>query len=573
MRFVRLLLCMFVVAACGDNKPNPGQQDAGIDAPVDAPDVDAPVDAPDLPPAGIAEARATADGTGLDLAIQHVVVTYLKPELGNVTNDPAGFTIQRDPDGPALFVSVDPATLDPVPEVGDVVSFTITTMGTVGLQRRAQEIADYTRISQGANVAGLSQDVSAAIDLVTAVDNYDSELLNVTGTLATAFAASGSGFRRSQLDTAGISGEPNLQLRAPITLIDATDMVEGCTITVSNVPMSRFNAQAQIVVFAASDFTLSNCPAPVVESAAAISATQVRVTFSRNIDPASVTADGSQFTFDNGLVASAASVSGKTVTVTTNAQTPRDAYTVTVASTVTDLQGSGVAAPNSATFIGFVTPAVVRINEVNANIAQGCDLVELRVVSGGSMNGLRLTERTGGAGILNFTFPDFDVLTNAIIVVHLNATSATCNPNNATQETVTPLDQPALTFSGNFDTAFDFWIPVSGLVATTNVLILRNSANDIVDAVFLTNGTTAPAAATLTAAATVGAANQWDPAQAAYDANFHDVAVPGLGATGTTASGTSIQRLDNTDDNNRQDWTAAPAASSFGLLNPDQTPF
>ncbi len=45
-------------------------------------------------PDGIGPARATADGAGLDLPIRNVVVTYLKPQIGSTTNDPAGFTIQ-----------------------------------------------------------------------------------------------------------------------------------------------------------------------------------------------------------------------------------------------------------------------------------------------------------------------------------------------------------------------------------------------------------------------------------------------------------------------------------------------
>lgn len=578
MRIVQLMPVMLVLAGCGDNKPGV-QRDAGVDPTVDAPNLDAPPDGGDDSD-GIAEARAAADGSGLDLPIRNVIVTYIKPQIGNPTNDPAGFTIQVAQTGPALFVTVDPATLTPPPEVGDVVSFTITTMGTVGMQRRAQAITDYTRVSQGADVEALVQDISAATDITSAIDNYDSELVRITGTIAQDFGFSGSGFQRAQIDTAGITGDANLQIRAPETLVAAVDMANTCTITATG-PMGRFNAQAQIGVYAAADFMLSGCPAPVVTGAVASSSTQVVVTFSRNILASSVEADGSQFTFDNGLVASAATVSGRTVTVTTSAQAANAAFTLTVANTVTDLQGTAVGTPNTATFAGFVTPAVVRINEVNGNIGgtspNQCDLIELRVVSGGSMKDFRLQERNGNGASneLSFTFPDFTVATNDIIVVHLDATSAVCNPDGATQETGTVTDQPAAMFGGNYDTAFDFWSDDNGLTATDNVITLFDAANSIIDAVFLVNGATGNVAtATETAAAAVGAANQWDPALPSYlDDVFRMHAVPGLDATGNTASGDSIQRIDDTDDNNVGDWTTAPAASSFGVLNAGQTPF
>ena len=561
------LPCLLIIAACGDNSKAPLTPDA---QPPDAmPDA--------MIPDGIAAARAVADGTGLDLPIRNVTVTYLKPQLGSMTNDPAGFTIQASRTGPALFVAVDPATLTPPPGVGDVVRFQITAMGTVGMQRRAQAITGYARVSTGADVGALAQDLSTATDLVTMIDAYDSELVTVTGTIAEGFAAAGQGFQSATLTTAGVSGDMNLKLRAPATLIDSLDMVMGCQIVAARVPMGRFNAQAQLGVFRPGDFTMSGCPAPVVASAVALSATSMRITFSRNILPSSVAANGSQFTFDNGLTATAATVSGRTVTVTTSAQAVGATYAVTVASSVTDLLGKPVGAPSSATFTAFAPPAVVRINEVNANIASGCDLIELRVVAGGSMTGFKLQERTGGSGELALTFPALIVQTNDFVVVHLNSGSTTCNPNGATQETTSTTGQPAAMFAGNFDTAYDIWNVDAGLTATDNVFTLFDATSAIIDAVFISDdpAATATAAATETAAAAVGAANQWSPALATYiDAVFRMHAADDLNATGTSASGTSIQRLDNTDDNDKADWTTgAGAASTWGALNAGQTAF
>jgi len=529
---------------------------------------------------GIAAARAAADGTGLSLAIHGVTITYLKPLIAgaSATNDPAGFTIQAQKLGPALFVSVDAAMLTPPAAVGDVVDFTITTKATVSMQPRATALTGYTRTSTGANVAALAQNITAATDVVTAVDGYDSRLVTVTGTLFQTFVGRGAGFQGSGINTTGITGDSNYQLRAPQALVDAIDMAQNCQITATNVPMGRFGAQAQIGVFVASDFTLTGCPAPTVVSAAALSPTSLKITFSRNIDAYYVLPNGSQFTFDNGLTASTAVVSGRTVTLTTSAQAIGTTYLVTVANTVVDLQGSPVAAPGAASFPGFVTPAVVRINEVNANITGGCDLIELRVIADGSMTGFTVKERSGvvANAELAFVFPVFLVHKNDLVVIHMNSTFATCNPNGATQEVLTVTDQPVAQFAGNFDTAFDFWSTDAGLVATSNVFTISDVAGSIIDAVFATEPTvtTATAAATLTAAGTVGAASQWSPAQATYtDTTFRVAAVPGLGTTGTTATGTSIQRLSDADNNTAADWTTVPAASSWGALNAGQTLF
>jgi len=168
---------------------------------------------------------------------------------------------------------------------------------------------------------------------------------------------------------------------------------------------------------------------------------------------------------------------------------------------------------------------------------------------------------------------------NDLIVVHMNAGSqaapTTCNPNHATQETATPSDQAAAAFAGNFDTAFDFWASDAGLTATNNVFALHDATGAIQDAVFVSDGsTTAVAAATKAAAAIVGTASQWAPAQTTYtDAEFIAAAVVDLDATGTTAAGTSIQRLDDRDGNTKADWTSgAGAASTWGALNANQQP-
>jgi len=582
MRFA--LLVLFAAACGGGNTPSgildsqqpiPDGPTADGPGPVDGAADATPDTTPDTVPAdGIADAKGTADGSGLNLPIRLVVVTYLKPQIGSTTNDPAGFTIQREQTGLGLFVSVDPTTTTPALVVGDVVSFDITQMGTVGSQRRAQGITNLTRISQGTDVSTLSTDVSAATDLVAAVGDFDSRLVNVTGTAFEAFAGSGQGFQRAGINTAGITGDANLQFRAPVTLVDALDMVNTCTFALTNVPVGRFNAQTQLPAYVAGDATITNCPAPVVATAVATSATQVVLTFSRHIKPSSVNADGSDFTFTNGLTASAAVVDGKTVTLTTTTQVTGTTYDVTIANAA-DLQGTPVS--GGASFTAFVTLAKLRINEVNANIASGCDLIELRVTEGGSMAGFKITEREGKTGNseLTFTFPaGFTVAKNDFVIVHAAGNNNLCNLGTAANETTTKNGQLRATFGNNFDTAFDFYVTDNGLTATDNVFTLRDNTNAIIDAVFLSDNPAGNTTATGTeeAAALVGAASQWDPALAAYvNAVFHSNAVDDLNATGTTQAGGTIQRLSDQDTNNKADWTTGgTTAQTWGALNVGQ---
>ncbi|MCE9573409.1 MAG: hypothetical protein K8W52_09645, partial [Deltaproteobacteria bacterium] len=270
MRPLRSLACLaLVLAACGDDIGNPTSPDAPrvdgavidgavVDAatpdatvadarpadarPVDANTTDAPtfdariVDAaadamtvldaapdaaPDATPDAmidtsgeIATARATVDGSGLSLPIERAIVTYLKPAVGT---DPAGFTVQAQQQGPALFIAVDPTTLTPAPARGDTVTFTITDMGTLNGLREATAISGYARNATGVDVNTLSQDVSAATDLVSNLDNYESEIVDLNASLAGGFVAAGSGFQKATLTSAGITGNTGFTVRVPVT--------------------------------------------------------------------------------------------------------------------------------------------------------------------------------------------------------------------------------------------------------------------------------------------------------------------------------------------------------------------
>jgi hypothetical protein len=576
-RLINASVLALLAVACGDNNNKPADAPPQDDAPAQS-DAPKPIDAfqfLDAPadPTGISTAVNAPDGSA-NIAINNVTVTYLKPQISS-PDDPVGFTIQANQQGPGLFITVDPTTTTPALAVGDVVSFTITDMTSLDLERRADAITNLTRSAQGSDVSTLARDVSTATDLLSNIGAYDNTLISVTGTFGNAFANSGTGMQSAELNTAGITGQSKLTFRVPATLVDQLDMAATCNIVATNIPFDRFSSTAELGAYVGSDFVMTNCPAPAIASAVATSATSIAITFTRRIDPATFDGSGDQFTFDQGLTVASATLSARTVTLTTSAQTPDTTYTLTFAGNpLKDLSGNAFTPPTpSPTIAGFTVQAGVLINELNANVTGGCDLIELRVTSDGTMSNFKVTEREGvvSSGELSFTFPSgFNVTKNSLVMVHLNSASTTCNKNAATQEVNSPTDQGSAMYAGNYDTAYDFWASDTGLTATDNVITVYDGAGNIADAVLLTTTNTG-AQDSLGQGNIVAAANQWSPGPTAngmYTAtDFSASAVMGLGSDGTSVTGTatSIQRNADADTNTKADWVTA--AQTFGALN------
>jgi hypothetical protein len=500
-------------------------------------------------------------------SVKKVAVTYLKPAIGS---DVAGFFIQARKEGPALFVAVDPATTTPPLKVGDIVSFnadqTQTTQGRV----EAIKISSLQLDGQGYDVSKLVQEVSKAADLVSALDAYESELIAFAIKVTGDFGAAGAGFVAAIVETAAIQGVADLRLRLPdkqgtqASLPHKMGIIKGCNLTATAIPMWRFNNTAQPSAFVESELTIQSCPDAHVVNAKASDANTVIVTFSRPIDAKSIKVDGSQFNFDNNLVASAASVSadGYEIAVTTSKQGGDTTYKVTADLSIKDNLGNAIdKVANTASFNGFVLFARLVINELNANITNGCDLVELRVISEGTVEGFEFRERTS----LVLKLPRIYVKKNEYIIIHYNANSTNCNPDVATHETQSPNEKPQSQVKTNYDTAYDLYSTYSGMVATDNVLTLYDANGKIMDAVMVTKDNTKidAAAPTRTQAVNVGNAKEWtapDGSIPDYNdpVNFNTNAVGGLDKTSTTAaSGTTIQRTSNKDTNTKDDWTSA----------------
>jgi hypothetical protein len=457
------LLFAVAVTACDDDnkvsdKPdlstidNEGMDMAGADLSVNGNDDMSMADLA-VPVVGIAGVRAAAaknlskntpDGGTLTMSIpvKDVYVTYIRPEVAGENDDPPGFFVQAVQTGPAVFVRINPADLTPSPLVGDLVQFTAT--GAIldsGSVANVTYLTDWSVESSGTALTSLVQDLSSATDLVTKIGNYESELATITGVLSGSFSGSGNAYVAAFLTTAGLPGPTGQsKLRVPSTLRDALDITNGCQVSVGPTPVWRFGTSAEVSGWVDGDIAVSSCPAPQVVSAIATDATHVVLTFDRFPKPASLLADGSQFTFDNGLTADVGgailSAPGQ-VTINTSAQASGTAYTVTVAASLTDTRGTAIdAAHNSAAFAGFTQPAKLIINEYNYNITVGStptgnwDLVELKAVQGGSIAGFKLYEdfTTSGRTLLT-TLPNNLILADGdFVLVHIGVLTPSPSP-------------------------------------------------------------------------------------------------------------------------------------------------
>ena len=280
------------------------------------------------------------------LPIEGAIVTYTKAAAGD---DPAGFFVQAERSGPALFVAVDASATIPPLSAGDVISFTVSGTAEVSGQLRVITLEGLSRTATGAPTAPLVQDLTAAADAQMAAP-YESELVRIEATVSGVSAAAGPGHRRFRIRTAAVD-DPLLVLRVADDVLATVPVRDGCTVSVGPSPAWRFLDSNQVQAYVASDIALSNCPPPAVVSAAAIDPTHVVVRFSSALDAASVMA--ADFTFAGGaLSASGAVVDGDRVTLTTGAQTDGQSYTVIV-SGVNDASGTPIGSSNTADFVGI----------------------------------------------------------------------------------------------------------------------------------------------------------------------------------------------------------------------------
>jgi hypothetical protein len=305
-------------------------------------------------------------------------------------------------------------------------------------------------------------------------------------------------------------------------------------------------------------------PAPTVIAATAGTATSVDLTFDQELAPASVVA--ASFTIPT-LVVGTATASVNHVALATSAQSSGQ-YTVTMAATVTNLQGVAPS-PLTAPFCGFSMVApVLTLSEVNANLAGGSDLVELTVTTGGSLAGF-VVKANGTAnaadGNVLATLPAICAATGDIVVVHLSPAAAP-----ATDETLAKDQFLNATYPQNYDAAWDVRGSTIGLGYTNQVLGIWSPGGAYLEAVsFSSRSATAPSATFLAGLTFAQAQGLWMPAKCG-GAACDGASTPTAQAISvdwrnldTAPAGASVRRIAPTSV--AASW--AVGASSFGAAN------
>lgn len=513
------------------------------------------------------DAIRTAAVAGTTTSTQQVVgaiVTYVKPAVGS---EAPGFFVQAEAAGPALYVAIDPATLSPQPAVGDRVSFTATTLAYVNKQPQVTALSDLSQLSSGHDASALLTDVSAAADVVSALDTYDSRLIGMGFTITAAPTNANAGYMATTVDTAGLSGSSSLKFYAPSEIFSQKDLTNGCVAQITNGVMFRYNTTAEPAVWDASNLTVTSCPAPTVLSASRVSATEVDVTFDRNIDPLSIAAAGFTIT-ETDTPANTLAVTGATfdsndlrkAILTTATQSPGVGYTLTVGSTVKDDLGVGVdAAANTATFSGYVGAAVLRLTEINPGITGSKDLIELTATTGGALDGLAVYYLGTATPIV--AFPSMVVGNGDVLLIHIN-TSGGCT------ETAGKADCAAASNADYVDTAWDFASSNSGLAFSARVIALEDAAGNILDGMPYTNSSTNDSSVSASFPGWVQSlqsAGVWDPSGTCTDkpsCRAISVEINGLGTDSTSSAHVTSLASPMTAAN----WSISGAAS-FGTYD------
>ncbi len=318
--------------------------------------------------AQITAVRTAADlATGaVSLPVQGALVTFVKPFAPDAgpTTDPAGFIVQAGTTGPALFVAVEASTL--AVSAGDLIDFTVTGVGKNAGLRVATSLSGFVKQSSGNPVSGLAQNASS-VDFaqVSSLDDREVELLSMNGSLVGDMAFAGGGYLSASFTTAGTTDSTVMKLRLPAALADAEGLSSGCSVQLTASPLWRFNAQAQPSAFTSSALAGSTCPAPQLVSAVATSLTAVRATFTRPMNPFSITT--SSMTIGGLSVTQATQISPSTWSLATSTQTGGSSYTLTASTSVADVRGTPIStSARTATFTGYEAPTSgIVINEVD----------------------------------------------------------------------------------------------------------------------------------------------------------------------------------------------------------------
>ena len=221
---------------------------------------------------------------------------------------------------------------------------------------------------------------------------------------------------------------------------------------------------------------------------------------------------------------------------------------------------------------GMAQQATLMLNEINPNISSSHDLIELIAVNGGSVNGFTIQQGITSSVTLA-TLPQVNVAAGDIIVIHL--TPATATGAAPGSEIVSKNEYANAAYTANYDNAWDFHGGTTGLTYSNRVLLVKDSAGTVQDAVAFTNNGGAPAAFPGDVT-TIQGQNLWHPSDCggspcsyATAPTVEAISVNWQGSS-TTPNGNTAQRISSVDTDMNSDWTSAPQAQTWGALNQGQ---
>ena len=311
------------------------------------------------------KAAVAAEETIDPTALENVLVTYVKPEVGN---DEGGFFLQADAAGPAIFVPVDGAS--PV-TAGQLISLEVLDAdGGDGFPfYDATFITDYQdlevlRVYLPPSL--VTTDASDADDLIDELDSYEHRLVSAELTVQWFNSNSGTGHSKFVVSTDGM-GSDYVELRFPDELVD--DLVDdqgiaqSCVVSIADTPMWRIGQMPQFSIWDAAELEVVSCQA-ILLSATSDAEDRVDLVFSRDLEEG----DEDDFSID-GLDIIAAIFVGNEVVLETSTQTPGQTYTVEVHDTLVDAWGEAVT--GTAEFTGYIPrPAATRDVVITEFMAQ-----------------------------------------------------------------------------------------------------------------------------------------------------------------------------------------------------------
>jgi hypothetical protein len=292
---------------------------------------------------------------------------------------------------PALFIEGDAPALNVYS--GDIITCTIASATSIaGGLVMGVGVSDIILEAIGYDTAPFNQELSNVASVVTDLDLYESEVVSVTGTISGATAGSGTGFVANTFETAAITADAGLRLRYPDVAGPLLGLVPSCTFTATGAAMWRFNAAAQISPQDQAQLVVHTCPAPLVNDIVVVDPNTVVVFFNRGLDPASVIADGSQFSLVNGanVLVTGAAVDGNVLTLTTEPLQDGQTYTIDTTQGVTvptDYLGGAVPAQLGDVSLPAPLPGL-RFNEIDYdNVGtDNAEFVELYNATGANID-------------------------------------------------------------------------------------------------------------------------------------------------------------------------------------------